>query len=161
MFQKEKVRLQSPTDKKLFLRSIDVGDLELLRQWKNDHRSSFFFQEIIKPDEQERWYDEFCKRQNDYMFLVCYDDLRIGSMGFRLIDNVIDIYNVMLGIEDYSGQGLMSKSLSLMNQFIASRYICLITAKIVKNNPALKWYEKNGFKIIETNERYYLVILNN
>jgi RimJ/RimL family protein N-acetyltransferase len=161
MLLKEKIIIQSPTDLKLLLRSIDEGDLELLRQWKNDHRSSFFYQEIIKPEEQEHWYVDFCKRQHDYMFLVCYDDLRIGCMGFRLIDNVIDIYNVILGIEDYSGQGLMSKAMALMNQFIASRYHHPVTAKIVKNNPALKWYEKNGFKAIETNEQYNLVILNN
>jgi RimJ/RimL family protein N-acetyltransferase len=144
---------------KVSLRSIDIDDLELLRQWKNDHRFSFFYHEIIQPAMQTKWFSEFCERPQDYMFVVCYENIKIGCMGFRFVHDLIDIYNVILGLKDYGGRGLMSQAMQRMLQFIRSLYMQDIRVKIVKSNPALKWYKKNGFEIIEITDRYHLAQL--
>ena len=78
-------------------------------------------------------------------------------MGFRLVDDKIDIYNVILGQEEFAGSGIMSAALRLMIGFIAMKYYHAITAKVLKSNPALTWYIKNGFKIMETLDNYHLI----
>jgi len=94
------------------------------------------------------------------MFLICYDNLNIGCMGFRLVDDTIDIYNVILGDKKYGGQGLISQAMEVMINFIISHYPQNITAKIIIDNPALRWYQKNGFIVIELNSDFHLVQLD-
>jgi RimJ/RimL family protein N-acetyltransferase len=126
--------------------------------WKNEHRSFFFYQDIIQPTQQQKWFVDFYTRENGYMFVVSYENHKIGCLGFRLVDDHIDIYNVILGLKEYSGLGLMSQAMQVMSRFIISRHAQeKIRAKIIKGNPAIEWYKKNGFEIIETNEQYHLV----
>jgi RimJ/RimL family protein N-acetyltransferase len=143
----------------LRLRSIVEDDLETLRLWKNAHRQFFFFQEVIVPEQQRFWFQQFRTREHDYMFMVRYRTVDIGCMGFRLLDGKIDIYNVILGRKEHANRGIMSMAMCLMNGFAALKFTEEITARVLRTNPALAWYLKNGFELVETFETYYLVRL--
>lgn len=149
--------LWMPEKPNIKLRSITRDDIETLRIWKNLNRFSFFFQEIIEPEQQLNWYEQFCTRDRDYMFIVQYDDVDIGCLGFRWMDGNIDIYNVILGNDEYAGKHIMSTAICLLNAFIADRFTEAITAKVLRNNSALDWYLKNGFEIIEKIDTHYLI----
>ena len=159
MLSTHHLTIQTPSQPGIKLSSITEKDVELLRVWKNAHRYSFFFQEIISPEQQRWWFKQFCAREHDYMFMVQNDQLDIGCMGFRLMDEKIDIYNVILGREEYRGTGIMSIALALMNGFIIIRFMEDVTAKVLCTNSALGWYLKNGFEIVETHDTYYLIRL--
>lgn len=139
------------------LRQITEYDLFFLRQWKNDHKESFFYKEDISEEQQIKWFQEWQKKSYDYMFIIISEGIPIGCMGIRLIDGVWDIYNVILGLSEFSGNGLMTKALMEMIQFASLLYSKPITAKILKNNKAIDWYKNNNFSITYQTSDYYTV----
>ncbi len=139
-----------PLGMEVWLRTAGESDLLRLREWKNSHREFFFFKEEISSEQQKEWYHAYQLRQEDYMFIVTAGEIPIGCMGIRLVDDKWDVYNVILGLPDQAGKGLMSKALRMMLSFAASHKTKPITVKVLKKNPAVRWYKKNGF--VETEE---------
>ena len=125
----------------------------------NDQGTRISFQDIINSNQQLKWYRNFSIRENDFMFVVEFNDKRIGCMGFRLINKTIDIYNVILGEKKYRQQKVMSNALQLMISYINEKFKFDIFAKVLIKNPALNWYLKNGFKIIEKKDQYFQIKL--
>ena len=153
----------------LRLRAIGREDIENLRIWKNRHKNSFFLNRDILPEEQERWFAAFQDRADDYMFVVeqaaAGDWQSIGCLGFRkLADEAsVDAYNIMRGEKGaHAASFTMSDAFRAMLAFAASRYADLpIRCKVLCNNPAVEWYKKNDFSIIENvNDEYYLMELD-
>ena len=161
MSLKGNITLVSPYNSRIKLTFVNKCDIELLRKWKNDNRQYFFFQNNINPDQQLKWYRNFLKRENDFMFVVEFDDQRVGCMRFRLINRTIDIYNVILGKKYYSQQKVMSNAIQLMISYMKEKFAFDIFAKVLINNPALNWYLKNGFKVIEKKGQYFQIKLVN
>lgn len=148
------------------LRSINDKDLESLRVWKNHNSASFFLKEEITPEQQSLWYEAFCDRDNDYMFIVEQkvgnDWKEIGCMGFRKLEaeGCIDAYNIMRFRKIEPVSFSMSEAFVLMLAFAEYKYIGLpIRCKVLRDNPAVKWYEKNNFKVTTWMENYYLLEL--
>ena len=79
------------------LRRLTHDKIEMLRQWRNDPKISgaMFYQQIITPEMQERWFANLDKKQNFY-FIVCYKDEEIGLINVKNID-----YDKMNGEFDY------------------------------------------------------------
>ena len=127
------------------LRTITEADLEILRQWKNTQRFSFFYQDIITPEQQRRWYQGYLARPDDYMFIVVHAGQAIGCIGYRLLEGAIDIYNVILGDPAAGKRGWMSQALRLMCSYIIAHFTRDIIAQVLTTNPAIGWYEKNNF----------------
>ena len=137
------------------LRTSTASDCENLRLWKNENRFSFFFQEIITPQMQEVWFKQYLERENDYMFVVQYLGEVIGCMGFRLIDEQADVYNVILGKPEYGGKGIMGKAIALMCRYILQNMTQDIRLKVLRSNPTVKWYLKNRFREIAAPDNYF------
>lgn len=159
---KEIMTLQNPDYPEIILRSIDAADLENLRTWKNAHRNAFFYREIITADAQKRWYDGYLEREHDYMFVIRHNSLPIGCIAFRRLDDRIDIYNVIMGRKEMGGKGYMGMALRLILDEAARQYPGLpLTLMVLKENPALHWYLKNGFSIVQEHETYFDLIAGN
>ena len=143
--------------KDLILETAGIGDIEELRVWKNENRQYFFNKNIISAKDQEKWFDDFLITEDDYIFMIKYGDLNIGCIGFRLLSGVVDVYNVILGNRQYLSQGIMSFALTLMCSFILDNYKNDITVRVLIDNPARKWYEKNNFlEICEKEDHVFL-----
>ena len=128
------------------LYSIGAADLENLRNWKNEHRESFFFKGLISPEDQRRWFAAYCERLDDYMFVIRFKGTPIGCIGFRLLDKRLDIYNVILGVAEVGSQGWMRHVLRLTCTYALSRYPGVsLGLKALRANPAVDWYKRNGF----------------
>jgi len=160
-----KIRLLEPQPLENFrLRYIEERDLELLRTWKNENKKSFFYQNEISPKQQERWFFGFIERPDDYMFMVelvrKMSQEPIGCMGFRVIDDVIDIYNVIRGKTIKTGFTI-GDALHLMLNFVVSEFYNKdIICKVLIDNPAVSWYERNGFTISERKCDHFLMRFN-
>jgi RimJ/RimL family protein N-acetyltransferase len=142
------------------LRAIGPGDLELLRVWKNLHRRSFFHQDIISPQAQEAWFAGYLTRPQDWMFLVKAEGRPGGVLGWREWQGRADIYNVMRGETAWGGRGLMSRALGLMLSHLLAEGRDDIVARVVKGNPALAWYQHNGFVLEQDRDDHLLVRLD-
>lgn len=146
-------------NKTLHLRSASILDLENLREWKNSERNYFFHQTLIEVEQQRSWFNTFCQRPNDYMLILEIDGVSIGCMGIRLLNNnAWDVYNVILGVASFGKQGHMSRALTAMLQVARNEFDFPIKLKVLRSNPALNWYQKNGF-IIEYEETDHFGLL--
>lgn len=141
--------ISSPAAPGLELRSAGWDDQEQLREWKNANRQFFFFQQIIEPEMQRRWFEGHQQRPDDHLFMVVADGETIGCMAVRLLDDgTLDVYNVMRGDEQRKGGGSMSRALQMMSRFALDRYGRPLRLKVLKENPAVAWYLRNGFRTI-------------
>ena len=151
----------------LRLRAIGREDIENLRVWKNKHKGSFFLNRDITPEEQAKWFEGFQTRDEDHMFvveqLVDGDWRSIGSMGFRRLadEGSTDAYNIMRASNPAPASFTMSEAFRVMLAYAASIYEDLpIRCKVLCANPAVEWYKKNNFSIIDAvGEEYYLMDL--
>lgn len=141
--------LSSPELPGTALRLADPGDLEDLRLWKNANRGSFFYQDIILPEQQRHWFQGYLGRSDDYMFVVLNGGNPVGCMGFRMLGQGADVYNVIRGRPG----GSMLDAMRLMCSFVAGSFTRDIGALVLAANPAREWYRRCAFresKILES-----------
>lgn len=133
-------------DGSIELEEIRHSDLELIRKWKNKNRHAFFYDKIISSHQQEKWYEGYLDRHYDFILLIKLNSEKVGCIGFRLVENVADIYNVILGRKEYGGKGVMGRASQILYSYIIDNYGKDITLKVLlKNTRAVNWYKKNGF----------------
>jgi hypothetical protein len=146
------------------LRMIDIGDIEDLREWKNANKNSFFLRQDITPEQQGSWYASFRERADDFMFVV--EQLsgvtwnKIGCMGFRYLadERCVDGYNIIRARKVGDASFSMSDAFRTMLAFADSEYPDQpIRVKVLIGNPAVAWYERNGFKTVEEEDGYFLM----
>ena len=140
--------------------AITPADLENLREWKNAHRLCFFYQEIITPEQQAKWFRDYLERADDYMFVTESAGQPVGCLGFRMLDQSADIYNVILGRSESGGKGVMSRAMRLLCSFIAAEFTRDIGAQVLLSNPARGWYRKNAFRETQSFETYVEIQLD-
>jgi len=137
------------------LRSIKEDDIQLLRQWKNDHREFFFYKQIITVDQQKEWFTRWSSETCDHLFVVELKGASIGCIGARLFQETVDVYNVILGDKAFKGQGVMSEALRAVVAFSQFLYSGLpVCVRVLQTNPAVGWYERNGFARITANDEF-------
>jgi RimJ/RimL family protein N-acetyltransferase len=141
------------------LRTIEARDGERLREWKNANRASFFFRDTIEPEGQRRWYEAYRERPRDFMFVVEAAGRDVGCMGFRVLDTGADVYNVIRGAAG-GPPGAMSGALRLLCSFALASFPVPVEARVLKSNPAVPWYERNGFRVAAEEDTHYLVRLD-
>jgi len=132
------------------LRSVIQSDAEILRKWKNEHREFFFYKHEISKEEQEKWIESFNERETDHMFIIMDEGKPVGLVGTRLYQEFVDIYNVILGDKSYKGEYVMTNAVwatvAFSDLVFKNRPI---RVRVLRNNPAIKWYEKIGFNNID------------
>lgn len=150
----------------LRLRSIDKADIEDLRNWKNDNKTSFFLKQEITREQQEKWYGMFVTRDYDQMFIVEQkvgeEWKKIGCMGFRKLadEGCIDGYNIIRSRKIEPSTFTMSDAFRGMLAYASSLYPELpVRVKVLSNNPAVEWYGKNQFTTIARENDYVLMEL--
>lgn len=81
------------------------------------------------------------------MFLaVLNESLKFGCLGCRYNKGTgWEIYNVINGLAFTQCKGYMSVALSQLISFCECRPKKAISLKVLTNNPAKLWYERNGF----------------
>ena len=92
------------------------------------------------------------------MMIVLLNNEKIGCLGFRLIGEAVDIYNVILGKKEFAKKGYMANALKLVCKEAMMRYPKTpIVASVIKSNTALQWYFRRGFVVTTEYSEYYIV----
>ena len=146
------------------LRMIDISDIGELREWKNANKNSFFLRDDITPEQQGTWYANFRERENDFMFVVeqrVGDEWqKVGCMGFRLLpdEGCVDGYNIIRSRRFNGASFSMSDAFIAMLAYADAEYPDQpIRVKVLSGNPAVEWYERNGFATIDEKDGYKLM----
>ena len=154
-FEATRYRLSSPQCPDFVLRLIDERDQEKLRTWKNENRQYFFHQDLIAPTQQAAWFSGYLERAHDYMFMVVWEGRDIGCMGIRLLSEGWDVYNVIAGNRGARGRGIMGQAFKLLLKFAYAQKGEVIGLNVMRTNPAVEWYVKNGFSIVGEGDDYF------
>lgn len=157
-FDKSAIHIVVPSASGLELRSATSEDMERLRQWKNAQRQFFFHQEEISQSQQRQWFDALEQRSHDLMLMAVFEGQVFGCMGIRWQADHWDIYNVILGLPDYGKRGLMGQAFAAMLAYATALKSAPITLQVFKHNPAVDWYQKQGFRITETHETHFSML---
>lgn len=151
--------LSCPDAPAVRLRAIGEQDLEELRLWKNAHKNAFFFKGEITPAMQRQWHQGYLARADDAMFMVEAEGRKAGCLGFRLKGGVADFYNI-LGAPGAGGKGVMSHAMRLMASHVLKERAGKAGCLVLKDNPALAWYEKLGFEREADGGDHWILVLN-
>lgn len=161
---KEYIKIQWEDNLSFSLRSVNEKDLEDLRIWKNQNKQFFFYQSDITVEQQQNWFEGFKKRPYDFMFIVeqTADTEAVGCMGFRLLEdeNTADVYNIMRGKQSDSNNFSISDAFQTMINYILTISDLPISCKVLTDNPARNWYQRNYFEDSESINNYTLMKLN-
>ena len=142
------VVLAARAEPRVVLRSAGPGDLEDLRAWKNANKAGFFFKGDITPEMQRTWFDGYLARPRDFMFVVEREGRKAGCLGFRILETgEADAYNI-IAAPGASGKGLMRAAMAVMCSYAADRFTRDIGCRVLKDNPAVSYYERCGFGIV-------------
>lgn len=88
----------------------------------------------------------------DSVYNYMEDEKVLGYLEIRLVDGVIDVMNLFVN-EENRRHGIAT---SLMNKMIDEEDYSRIMLEVNEtNNPAIRLYNKLGFKEISLRERYY------
>lgn len=117
------------------------------------------------PEDYEKWTPDDVKKglkKGHQFFLLLHGSEVVGSIGVMFYkDNTVDLFN--LGIfQKYQGKGYGRQSVSATIQYVLKHnpstteiYICAYKT----NQKVCHLYESMGFKIVETREKMYLMVL--
>lgn len=141
------------------LRAIVAGDLEDLRLWKNAHKESFFFKDEITPAMQQEWHHGYLSRPADFMFVVEAEGRKAGCLGFRVKEGAADLYNI-LGAPGAGGKGVMGHGMRLLASHVLKEHAKKAGCLVLKENPALAWYEKLGFSRAGDGGDHWILVLD-
>jgi len=160
----EKIEIVSHMFPALTLRSIEEADIESLRFYKNKFKDFFFHKDDIDHVQQMEWFRNYLQRSDDFMFIVeeeIHGELfHLGSMGFRIMAGVADIYNVLRWDRVAGGRARMGDALRMMCSFIRRRFEDKIGCKVLINNPAKEWYAKIGYRVSKAHDDYLELVVD-
>jgi len=132
-------------------------DIETLRVNKNLNRMYFFLKEEISEEDQIKWFNGLISRKNDFMF-ICLDEEsreKIGSIGFRIIEEKIDFYNIMRFTNSKTKiKDCLLDLINLVKDLLPDKNI---QVRVLKDNPAVQWYKKIGFEIQKEENNFYVM----
>lgn len=135
-------------DGPVWLKAAARSDLSRLRSWRNRHRLRFFHKEFLTEEDQRRWFLDYQAREQDFLFLVHVGEVPAGCIGVRLLGDEWDLYNVIRGRSIECSKGCMSKALALVLDFARRLKAAPVTLKVLADNPAVGWYQANGFGVV-------------
>lgn len=167
MNENNDILVQSESGLGFRLRPIGDSDIKDLRVWKNRNKGSFFVQSDITSDQQIAWFAGFQGRPDDWMFVVEQHTAggwqKIGCMGFRKLDDeeCVDAYNIIRAKKIEPASFTMADVFRSMLKTADSKYPDLpIRCKVLIENPAVEWYERQGFSKIDRGDTYFLMELD-
>lgn len=141
--------------------SANHSHLDVLRNAKNSNKKSFFLKEDITEQQQLQWFENYLLRKGDFMFLTIHKESYqiFGCMGFRLMDDVIDGYNIIRikHIPNTSMKDAFLELIILAKSFYPGK---IFQVRVLKDNPAIKWYESLGFKTVSEETNFVTMYYN-
>jgi RimJ/RimL family protein N-acetyltransferase len=148
----------SSTGDPIGLRLAGAEDQDHLRDWRNAHARRFYQQSHVSDESQRRWFEAYLDRPDDFLFMVMEAGHAIGCMGIRFLDREWEVYNVIRGVESTCSKGLMSSALAMMLEFAWRSRPVPVRVEVLADNPALAWYLRNGFVVIDADTRSFRLI---
>lgn len=143
--------------KKVTLRAIERGDLELLHKWSNDPEINYMLGGWHFPSsmqDQEKWFSSLSLSSNNQKFAIDTPDLGLIGMA-----NLVDVnwkdrnafHGMLLGNKDMRGKGYGIDTVMAINRYAFEELglMRMNTTIIANNEPSLGVYTKKCGWVVE------------
>ncbi len=138
---------------KIRLRALEHEDLPHFVRWINDPETRRFMviRHPLSMTEEEKWWERFLERENDYVFAIeAEDGTYIGNIGLHNIEreNRRAMLGIIVGDKAYQGKGYGSDAIRTMLGW-AFDYLNLNRVSLTVyayNERAIRCYLKCGFQ---------------
>jgi len=147
----------------LVLRPIAAGEQDQTRAWANDPALQRLILRAgeVTPEDQRRWFERLQADPSRQVFAVLEKGLHVGNTGFYHLDRTHRRaeFWILIGRPEARGRGLGGAALRLMlgHGFgaLGLHKICLHVGE--GNAPAIRLYEKFGFRRESLLREHYLI----
>jgi len=143
----------------ILLTPISKEDIEIMRGWRNSplNNASFLKNSYITAEQQKQWFQRYCEKSDDIMFIVndlTENNARIGMAGLYDIDHnkgTAEFGRLLIGEHSARGKGMGFLVTTILCEFAFNR-LGLKEIKLEvfhENKIAYEIYRKVGFEIAE------------
>ena len=141
----------------IVLRQLEQGDIEYLRQWRNNEENTKYLRKIgyITPEQQERWFDNYLKNDDEIAFAIVenkYLNRIVGSCSlYNFVDDQVEFGKILIGEPEAHGRGIgLEVTNAVVNFALNELNLNRVVLECYKNNiPAQKIYRRAGFVLTE------------
>lgn len=145
------------------LRPVAKKDLEFCRALRNENRYACFYQKEISKKEQKKWWGLYCSEPGELFVVekrVGFRYARIGCVGYKIRDDFVDLYNVML-LHKWRGQGIVPLAIGMLKTVLPDecKWMPIGVYVLRSNYDEYKWYLRNGFLVVSESDTYYLMYM--
>ena len=139
------------------LRPLMEGDIESLRQWRNDPSNTLYLNKIpyITPEMQKKWYEKYLTNDDEMCFAVVENkDLNrlVGSLSlYQFQSDECFFGKILIGDADAHGRkiGLNATIAAVKIAFDQLRMNCVNLFVFSDHLAACKVYKDAGFQVEE------------
>jgi hypothetical protein len=143
-------------DSNLIATPLNFFQLRYVKKIKDNNRGSFFYNKKLSYRRHFKWYKQYCKKQDDILYILKIENKRYGTVGIRKFALGYELYSVIRdkNIRYYPNlmQAMVKK---LIMNYAEEDIYCSVVAK----NSAVEWYLKLGFKIESSNSQFNSLVL--
>ena len=136
------------------LRPLQESDLPLTRGWRNepDIRKWFFHSDLISEEQHLAWWQAYCERDDDYMFVI--EETRhlhrpVGQVGVYNVDWLAgtgEFGRLLVGDAQARGQGLAKKAVQALVAAMTGMGVSVLRLEVMESNQsAREVYRATGF----------------
>jgi ribosomal protein S18 acetylase RimI-like enzyme len=125
---------------KLNLVTIQLEDLEWVRDLRNENRQYFMDDKYITPEDHYSWYMFKCP---DEFFIIKLGEKPIGTISLIPFQDHTEVGNIIID-KSYRRKGILKKLINKINK----AYKPLHLTVRADNKLAVEIYEKLGFKVV-------------
>lgn len=148
---------------RIFLRKIQIDDIEILRNLRNKERvrTAFIDSDIIDYNAQMEWYKHYKIKNNDIIFAICKRDNSkiIGFLSLYnidMIDKCAEFGRFMID-DGFLGSGYAYEAMLYIVKYshdiLGLNCLKLVVKK--KNLIAYNCYKKSGFFIYKQDDEFF------
>lgn len=137
------------------LRALEQSEIEFLRTWRNNPDNCKYLKQIgyISEEQQRKWYEGYLKNDNEILFAIVETEQLnriVGTLSlYDFEDKQAEFGKILIGDEEAHGKkvGYNATVAILKFAFELLGLEKVVLHCYVNNIPALKVYEKSGFKV--------------
>lgn len=159
-----------------------MDNYHLMHKWCSEKFVyEWFEQRILTFEEVVNKYKTKLLEQKQDLYFISYNKINIGFVQIykhegekfnelNSYDNIYE-YDIFIGESKYLSKGIGTKIVNYIDKYIYEKYLsdCIILRPFKRNIRAIKYYQKNGFHIINEysgfdtigNKEKYVVMINN
>ena len=143
---------------KITLKSIEIDDIELIRNWRNSKyvKKFFIYREHISKEQQKKWFEGVSTSGRDFYFLIIIDHKPIGLTEIKKINwNLREGEGgIFIGEKGYRNSHFAFEAVVLRNDFsFYELNLNKIKAQVLESNKrALRFNKCLGYKEIGKKE---------